>query len=122
MDKPPRKPRLKTIRPRFRVLRGKDIALGPGKVDLLEKIMETGSIARAAEELEMSYMRAWTLIKTMERCFKEPLVQSLRGGSEGGGAQLTELGREVVSIYRELEEKSLAATKELRARLEEFLR
>jgi len=53
-----------TLRPRFRVQRGLDVALGPGKVDLLELIGRTGSIAEAAKRMEMSYMRAWKLVKT----------------------------------------------------------
>ena len=67
-----------------------DIALGPGKVDLLTLIKKTGSIREAAERMHMSYMRAWTLIKTMNACFKEPLVEAVRGGKEGGGAEFLE--------------------------------
>jgi len=62
----------------MRVLCGDDIALGPGKVDLLALIGETGSIREAAERMGMSYMRAWTLIKTMNACFREPLVVASR--------------------------------------------
>jgi molybdate transport system regulatory protein len=58
----------------------------------------------------------------MEHCFKKPLVQSSRGGSEHGGACLTETGSEIVQIYREMEKKSLGATKALRAKLERHLK
>src|SRR2546430_7301564 len=75
--KPSREPRL---RPRMRVLCGEGIALGPGKVDLLALIGETGSIREAAERMGMSYMRAWTLVKTMNACFREPLVVTLGAG------------------------------------------
>src|ERR1700728_3507289 len=84
------------IQPRFRVRLGKDIAFGPGKADLLEQVRETGSIAEAAEQLGMSYMRAWTLIKTMERCFAEPLLKVSRGGAEHGGAKLRANGVKAV--------------------------
>ena len=94
---------LPTLRPRFRVERGVDVALGPGKVDLLELIEETGSIADAAKRMEMSYMRAWKLVKTMEACFCSPLVKVARGGAGHGGACLTENGRKVVRLYRRLE-------------------
>jgi len=49
-----------TIRvvPRIRIIFGRDIALGPGKVELLEHIVRTGSLRKAAEAMEMSYMRA----------------------------------------------------------------
>src|SRR5437667_9894211 len=66
--------------PRMRVLCGEDIALGPGKADLLALIGETGSIRESAERMGMSYMRAWTLIKTMNACFREPVVVTLGAG------------------------------------------
>jgi molybdate transport system regulatory protein len=104
--KPARAPRLF---PRLRVLVGDDIALGPGKVDLLALIGETGSIREAAERMGMSYMRAWTLVKTMNACFREPLVVASRGGKERGGAALTETGRRALKLYQGLEAKSLKA-------------
>ena len=97
------------LRPRLRVTRGADIALGPGKVELLEHLKETGSIAEAARRLGMSYMRAWTLLKTMERCFKQPLVHTGRGGRQGGGATLTATGEKALTLYRQMEEQSLRA-------------
>src|SRR5579883_449527 len=104
--------------PRMRVLCGEDVALGPGKVDLLALVNETGSIRAAAERMGMSYMRAWTLIKTMNACFREPLVVASRGGKERGGAVLTETGRRALQLYRGLEaqsQKACAATwRELR--------
>jgi len=58
------------IRPRVRITCDGRIALGPGKVELLELLHATGSIARAAKRMDMSYMRAWMLIRTMNSCFK----------------------------------------------------
>jgi molybdate transport system regulatory protein len=85
---------------------GKIIAFGPGKADLLEALHLTGSITKAAAQLDMSYMRAWTLIRTMNRNFNEPLVVAVRGGTEGGGgAVLTDLGREALALYRRMERK-----------------
>ncbi len=100
----------KIIRPRFRILSGLDIAVGPGKAELLDHLQQTGSIAEAAKRMRMSYMRAWTLIKTMERCFKQPLVTTARGGTERGGAALTETGERVLSLYHQLDARSLSAT------------
>jgi molybdate transport system regulatory protein len=96
-----------SLHPRFRILCGSDIAFGPGKADLLEALQKTGSITEAAALLEMSYMRAWNLIRTMNRCFREPLVLALRGGTRGGGANLSETGRQVLALYRLMETKSL---------------
>jgi len=53
------------LSPRFRVTCGKEIAFGPGKAGLLALIEETGSINQAAKRMSMSYMRAWSLIRTM---------------------------------------------------------
>jgi molybdate transport system regulatory protein len=98
------------LHPRFRILCGAAIAFGPGKADLLEAIQQTGSITKASGRLGMSYMRAWTLIRTMNRCFHEPLVVAIRGGMRGGGgAALTKVGSEVLALYRRMEKKSLAA-------------
>lgn len=100
----------KSLRPRFRILCGSDIAIGPGKAELLEKVHEVGSIAEAAKQMGMSYMRAWTLIRTMQRCFKQPLLSVARGGAKRGGAKLTDTGRKVLELYHALEEESLQAT------------
>ena len=98
------------LRIRPRIYRGADIALGPGKIEQLEAIEQTGSIARAARQVDMSYMRAWTLVKTMNACFEPPLVRVARGGARGGSAQLTRNGREVVALYRLLVHESERAT------------
>src|ERR1700747_1810218 len=68
------------LRPRFRVMSNETIALGPGKVDLLRLVAETSSISEAARKLGMSSMRAWTLIRTMNRCFTSDLILCARGG------------------------------------------
>lgn len=110
------------LKPRLRVVCGDDIALGPGKIDLLEQLQATGSIAEAAKRLGMSYMRAWLLIKTMNRCFKEPLVLAARGGRSFGGAQVTETGRKALDLYRQMEIASLAAMKTRWTELRKILR
>src|SRR5665213_4515379 len=93
-----------TLKPRFRIMMGPTIALGPGKIKLLLLVEETGSINRAAAQMDMSYMRAWTLIRTMNRCFNSDVVTSVRGGRTGGGARLTPLGKKVVALYLDLEQ------------------
>ena len=50
--------------------------------------------------MNMSYRRAWMLVEVMNRCFKSPLVETAKGGSHGGGAWLTPLGREVLANYQ----------------------
>jgi molybdate transport system regulatory protein len=93
--------------PRLRVSCGDEVAMGPGKAELLEWVARTGSIREAADRMDMSYMRAWKLIQTMNGCFREPLVISERGGSSRGGASLTKTGKRALAIYREMERDSL---------------
>jgi len=97
------------VRPRIRVLRGAEVALGPGKVQLLAAIAEHGCLTAAAQALGMSYMRAWRLVQTMNDCFREPLVVTRRGGKRHGGAALTRTGREALALYRRMEQASLDA-------------
>jgi molybdate transport system regulatory protein len=81
---------------------GDEIAMGPGKADLLEAIARTGSISAAGRDLGMSYRRAWLLVDTMNRCFKEPLVEAQPGGGKGAGARLTSEGEAALAAYRGL--------------------
>ncbi len=102
-------------RPRWRVCRGQDIALGPGKADLLEAIGRTGSMSAAARSLGMSYRRAWLLVDAMNRCFTKPLVAT--SSWRRGGAVVTDEGKRVVKLYRRMEARSAAATQRDRAEL-----
>ncbi len=94
---------------RLRVLFGPEIALGPGKAALLEAIQETGSISAAARRMNMSYRRAWLLVDTMNRSFREPIVEAATGGKGGGGAQVTEFGSTVLAKYQLMEKTAIAA-------------
>jgi molybdate transport system regulatory protein len=97
------------FRPRIRIFRGGEIVMGPGKAELLAHVAETKSLSEAARRMKMSYMKAWLLVQTMNRCYKKPLVHAERGGRTGGGARLTNYGQRVLACYREMEELSLAA-------------
>ena len=95
--------------PRLRILLGEAIALGPGKAALLAEIGKSGSISQAARAMEMSYRRAWTLVAEMNRAFRAPLVTSEAGGRRGGGAVVTELGRDVLARYVRMESRARRA-------------
>ncbi|MEK6209878.1 MAG: LysR family transcriptional regulator [Pseudomonadota bacterium] len=99
----------RTLRPQIRIMFRKAIAMGPGKADLLQAIGETGSISAAARRMNMSYRRAWLLVDTMNQCFDGPLVETATGGNHGGGARITELGKDVLRRYREMDAKASAA-------------
>jgi molybdate transport system regulatory protein len=110
------------LKPRFRVTCGKDIALGPGKMELLALLVETESLSESARRMNMSYMRAWKLVKTMEKCFREPVVMAERGGKSGGGMKVTETGRRALALYQEMEDNALKSTEVPWQRLQKLLR
>lgn len=86
-----------------------NIALGPGKIELLQHIEQHGSISAAAKQMRMSYRRAWELVDMMNRCFDQPVVVSTTGGSHGGGAQVTEFGQALMLAYQQILHKSAHA-------------
>jgi molybdate transport system regulatory protein len=94
---------------RLRVVLRPGAALGPGKIDLLEAIADTGSIRAAGSRFKMSYRRAWSLVAELNAMFRTPLVVAETGGRGGGGATLTPLGRKVVKGFRRMEENSWSA-------------
>jgi len=79
--------------------------LGPGRVELLERIHASGSIRQAALQMEMSYRQAWDLIKQINVHFAEPLVTSHRGGKGGGNAMVSPQGLDLVKQFHELKSK-----------------
>lgn len=88
------------------------VALGPGKADLLDAIMQNGSISAAGRAMEMSYKLAWDLINTMNESFANPIVVTSKGGSHGGGAEVTEFGQQILKQYRQAQlnaEKAIEA-------------
>jgi molybdate transport system regulatory protein len=89
---------------RFRIVLTPGFALGPGKADLLDAIDRTASLTAAAAGLGMSYKRSWTLVREMNGAFSDPLVETEKGGTGGGGAaRLTPLGRKVLARYRSMQ-------------------
>ncbi|MEO8217681.1 MAG: LysR family transcriptional regulator [Acidobacteriota bacterium] len=103
-------------------MRGSSIALGPGKVALLEAIARTGALAEAARSLSMSYKRAWDLVETMNAEFRDPLVVTKVGGAGGGGATLTDTGAKALRLYLSMKQKSERAIAGDARRLERLLR
>ena len=77
--------------------------LGPGRILLLQKIEELGSIRAAAKALGMSYRRAWRHVEALNREAPVPLVKTTIGGQHGGGASLTPAGKMVLKLFESLE-------------------
>jgi molybdate transport system regulatory protein len=83
------------------------LMIGPGKIALLERVRDEGSISAAARAMGMSYKRAWELVDEMNSTFTKPPVLTSKGGKAGGGALLSDLGVELIRAYRALEEAAL---------------
>ena len=94
---------------RLRIRKGPHVAIGPGKIALLEAIGRTGSISAAARSLGMSYRRAWLLIDEMNACMRRPAVATATGGVRGGGSRLTPEGVDVIARYRAIEKRAHSA-------------
>jgi len=101
------------VRFRMRITTGDVIAIGPGKIALLEAIDRTGSITSAARHLNMSYRRAWLLLDEINRSLSKPAVVSEKGGRQGGGTALTDTGRRLSQVWEFLD---LAQQKRVEAR------
>ena len=97
----------KIINTRFRywIDKGEKPYLGLGRVLLLENILEHGSITKGAAAIEMSYRKAWQLVEDMNKLSEHPLVEKRLGGKTGGGAVVTEAGKEAIRKYYELQKK-----------------
>jgi molybdate transport system regulatory protein len=96
----------------MRVSDGDRIAVGPGKIALLEAIGNTGSITAAAKSLDMSYRRAWLLLDELNRSLEHPAVDSAKGGLQGGGSSLTEAGQQLITLYRRIEKRAEIACRD----------
>ncbi len=93
----------------FRLQFDPENRIGRGKIQLLSHIRETGSISAGGRAMDMSYRRAWLLVDEMNRLFRQPVVESQRGGKQGGGAVLTPFGEALIAHYHAMEEKAQAA-------------
>jgi molybdate transport system regulatory protein len=94
--------------------------LGSGKAKLLEYIEKTGSISKAAKELKMSYKAAWDNVDMMNNLSSFPIVERVTGGKDGGGTRLTPKGKEVLSVFRALEEKYAQFLSSIGENVEDF--
>ena len=81
---------------------------GPGRVELLERIEETGSIRKAAADMGMSYKKAWGMVTALNRQVQRPLVMVKAGGEKGGGSVITDEARELIRVHNLLRERFLA--------------
>jgi molybdate transport system regulatory protein len=88
------------IRSKIWIEAGGDVVLSEWRIDVLAAIEETGSLTRAAERLDVPYRTAWERVREMERRLGRPLVETVSGGADGGGSQLSPFGRDLVARWR----------------------
>src|SRR4051812_18928003 len=78
---------------------------GPGRVELLERIEETGSINKAAKQMGMSYKKAWEMVNALNSQASKPFVVTQIGGEKGGGSIITAEAKQLIAYHRELRER-----------------
>ncbi len=77
---------------------------GHGRIYLLSKIAELGSISQAAKSMKMSYKAAWDAVNHMNNLAGEPLLHRTTGGKGGGSTTLTERGQQLISNFQRIEQ------------------
>ena len=115
------KQKLVALKMRIRIYVGNRM-LGPGKMELLEHIGATGSLSASAKQMGMSYMRAWKLVQDLNSDPDRPMIETSRGGASGGAAAITEFGKKVLTLYRDMERKSASAANPYSLKLAELLK
>ncbi|THD60243.1 hypothetical protein [Phenylobacterium sp.] len=79
------------------------VRIGEDAIRLLELVEAKGSISAAARTHGLTFRRAWTVLDEVNRMFKTPAIATQCGGIDGGGARLTDFGREIIDRYRAIE-------------------
>jgi molybdate transport system regulatory protein len=78
---------------------------GPGPVELLQRIEETGSINQAAKAMGMSYKKAWEMVNRLNEIVGSPMVITATGGEKGGGSSLSDEAKQLIGYYQSLRER-----------------
>ena len=93
------------------ISKGEETFLGYGRVVLLERIRDYGSITKAAKSMGMSYRNAWELVASMNKLAEKPLVNRFSGGKGGGGTFLTKYGENAISLFWKLRSELISFLK-----------
>lgn len=88
-----------------RIMGENDRFFGPGRLQLLENIITTGSISQAAKLMGMSYKKAWDMVQSMNQQVIKPIVSTQTGGEKGGGTIVTEEGKQLMAAFKQLHEE-----------------
>lgn len=87
-----------------------NVVFGGGRVRILQKLEELGSLNQVSKSLNMSYRAVWGKVKATEERLGEKIVESKVGGGRDGGSRLTRAGRDLLERFLELERLSRNAT------------
>lgn len=110
-----------TVESRFWLTSGQQALAGRGRIELLERIAETGSIRQAAMAMGMSYRAAWDAMDAMNQRAGVTLILRKTGGSRGGGAELSEQGQRLVALFKTLEQEHRRLIDEMNRKIGELL-
>lgn len=110
-----------TVQANFWLMVGEESLGGQGRIELLQRIHDSGSIRQAALAMGMSYRAAWGAVQTMEKRLGQPLVNRATGGKGGGGATLSAAGLRLIKAYRALEAEHARQVSRLNARLAKLM-
>jgi len=80
--------------------------MGPGKAELIERITKTGSISATTRAIRISYHQAWQLVEALNRDYRRRVIDTATGGKRGGGARVTPFGREILGLFRTMEDQA----------------
>ena len=111
-------PRFVSVKNRLWLTAGHYTFLGKGRVALLKAIEKHGSISGAARSMNMSYLKAWKLVESMNDMSEVPLVIRTSGGKGGGGSVLTDHGKKMIQLFEHLHQR---CEKFLKTELKEFM-
>lgn len=109
------------VRSNIWLTRGERSLGGRGRVELLEKIQQTGSIRQAAALMGMSYRVAWQAIEALNELADAPVVDRSVGGRGGGGAVVNEQGQRLIRAFRLLEAEHVRFVNRVNAKLDRLL-
>lgn len=87
---------------------------GPGIAALLEGVVQNGSLRQSAMDMGMSYNKAFYIVKECEAQLGFTLLRRFKGGTGGGGAELTKEGRRLLADYRSFEQEAESALERLK--------
>ena len=97
-----------TIKSRIWIELNGHVLLGEGRVQLLKAIAQTGSLSKAAKELNLSYKKAWHLLDSVNKSAKQPVTINSTGGKDGGGTVLTNYGKTLIKVFDDINQNCWA--------------